>query len=376
MAGSHKTEITPPRWLLAELTYACPLQCPYCANPLEYEKYKNELSTEEWIRVLTEARKMGAVQLGFSGGEPLVRKDLPELIQEAHKLGYYTNLITSGYNLTEKKIISLKEAGLDHIQISIQASSEDLNNYIAGTESFQEKKEVAKLVKKQGYPMVLCVVIHRLNIHQMEDILEMAIELGADYVELANTQYNGWALLNRDMLLPTREQFEKAEAIAHRYQEQLLGKMKIYYVVPDYYEGRPKACMNGWGTTFLTITPDGQALPCHSARELPGLDCPSIRDMSVREAWEESDAFNKFRGLEWMKEPCRSCPDKEKDFGGCRCQAYLMTGDVNSTDPACDKSPHHKNILQAIEEAGHFSSGESPEKPLVFRNSKNSKQYL
>lgn len=376
MAGSHRTEITPPRWLLAELTYACPLQCPYCANPLEYEKYKNELSTEEWIRVLTEARKMGAVQLGFSGGEPLVRNDLSILIEKARELGYYTNLITSGYNLTEEKIVSLKEAGLDHIQISIQASSEDLNNYIAGTESFKEKKEVARLIKKQGYPMVLCVVIHRLNIHQMEDILEMAIELGADYIELANTQYNGWALLNRDMLLPTREQFEKAEAIAHRYQEKLRGKMKIYYVVPDYYEGRPKACMNGWGTTFLTITPDGQALPCHSARELPNLNCPSIREMSVQEAWEESDAFNKFRGLEWMKEPCRSCPDKEKDFGGCRCQAYLMSGDAANTDPACDKSPKHNNILQAIEEAGRFSSGESPEKPLVFRNSKNSKEYL
>ena len=376
MVGLHKTEITPPRWLLAELTYACPLQCPYCANPLEYEKYKNELSTEEWVRVLTEARKMGAVQLGFSGGEPLVRKDLPILVEKARELGYYTNLITSGYNLTEEKIISLKEAGLDHIQISIQASSEELNDYIAGTESFQEKKEVARLIKKQGYPMVLCVVIHRLNIHQMEDILEMAIELGADYVELANTQYNGWALLNRDMLLPTRAQFEEAEAIAHRYQEKLRGKMKIYYVVPDYYEGRPKACMNGWGTTFLTITPDGQALPCHSARELPNLDCPSIREMSVREAWEESDAFNKFRGLEWMKEPCRSCPDKEKDFGGCRCQAYLMSGDATNTDPACDKSPQHQNILQAIEEAGRYTSGDTAAKPLIFRNSKNSKQYL
>ncbi len=376
MAGSHKANITPPRWLLAELTYACPLQCPYCANPLEYEKYKNELSTEEWIRVLTEARQMGAVQLGFSGGEPLVRKDLPILVKEARKLGYYTNLITSGYNLTEEKIISLKEAGLDHIQVSIQASSEDLNDYIAGAKTFQEKKEVARLVKSQGYPMVLCVVMHRLNIHQMEEILEMAIELEADYLELANTQYNGWALLNRDMLLPTREQFEEAEAIAHRYQDKMRGKMKIYYVVPDYYEGRPKACMNGWGTTFLTITPDGQALPCHSARELPGLNCPSIKEMSVREAWEESEAFNKFRGLEWMKEPCRSCPDKEKDFGGCRCQAYLLSGEATNADPACNKSPKHGKILQAIEEAGRISSGEKSENPLIFRNSKNSKHYL
>lgn len=374
MAGSEKIEITPPRWLLAELTYACPLQCPYCSNPLDYMQYKNELNTEEWLRVLREAREMGAVQLGFSGGEPLVRQDLPVLIKEARKLGYYTNLITSGYRLTEEKIIELKEAGLDHIQISIQSSSEELNNKLAGTRTFHEKKKIAHLIKKQGYPMVLCVVIHRQNIHQMEDILEMAIELEADYLELANAQYNGWALINRDMLLPTKEQFDEAEAIAHRYQEKMKGKMKIYYVVPDYYEGRPKACMNGWGTTFLTITPDGQALPCHSARELPGLDCPSIKDMSVREAWEESDAFNRFRGLEWMKEPCRSCPEKKNDFGGCRCQAYLVTGDMTNTDPACNLSPDHQKILNAIEDAGTISSGAAPEKPLVFRNSNNSRK--
>ncbi|NOR79542.1 MAG: pyrroloquinoline quinone biosynthesis protein PqqE, partial [Methyloprofundus sp.] len=338
MAGFNKTNITPPRWLLAELTYKCPLQCPYCSNPLDYAKHSDEINTEDWKRVLSEARKMGAVQLGFSGGEPLTRQDLPELVQHARKLGYYTNLITSGYGLTEEKIIQLKEAGLDHIQVSIQASSKDLNDHLAGTKSFEHKQEVAHLVKKHGYPMVLCVVIHRENIHQMAEILAMAEELGADYLELANTQYYGWAHANRDLLLPTQEQFEQAEEIAQAFKEKVAGKMKIYYVVPDFYEDRPKACMNGWGTTFLTIAPDGVALPCHSARELPGLDCPNVNDYSIPEIWHDSKAFNFFRGNEWMQEPCKSCDEKDKDFGGCRCQAYILTGDMYKTDPVCSKS--------------------------------------
>ena len=372
MAGLIKTKPTPPRWLLAELTYACPLQCPYCSNPIDYANYKTELDTEDWLRVLTQARKMGAVQLGFSGGEPLTRKDLPELVKHARELGYYSNLITSGYGLTEEKIIQLKEAGLDHVQVSIQASSQELNDHIAGTASFTHKKEVAHLVKKHGYPMVLCVVIHRENIHQMPEILAMAEELGADYLELANTQYYGWAHINRDLLLPTQAQFEKAEAIAQAFKERVAGKMKIYYVVPDFYEDRPKACMNGWGTTFLTIAPDGVALPCHSARELPGLECPNVKDYSIEEIWNESKAFSYFRGIEWMKEPCSSCDEKEKDFGGCHCQAYLLTGDMHNADPVCSKSPHHKVILDAIDSAAK-SALSANEKPLTFRNSKNSK---
>ena len=372
MAGSIKTKPTPPRWLLAELTYSCPLQCPYCSNPIDYTHYQAELSTEDWLRVLTQARKMGAVQLGFSGGEPLTRKDLPELVKHARDLGYYSNLITSGYGLTEEKIITLKEAGLDHIQVSIQASSQELNDHIAGTASFTHKKEVAHLVKKHGYPMVLCVVIHRENIHQMPEILAMAEELGADYLELANTQYYGWAHINRNLLLPTQAQFEKAEAIAQAFKEKVAGKMKIYYVVPDFYEDRPKACMNGWGTTFLTIAPDGVALPCHSARELPGLECPNVKDYSIEEIWNESKAFSYFRGIEWMKEPCSSCDEKEKDFGGCHCQAYLLTGDMHNADPVCSKSPHHGVIQDAIDAAAQ-SALSTNEKPLVFRNSKNSK---
>ncbi len=372
MAGYTKTNITPPRWLLAELTYACPLQCPYCANPIDYAKHDSEISTEDWKRVLTQARKMGAVQLGLSGGEPLVRKDLTELVKHARDLGYYTNLITSGYGLTEEKIIELKDAGLDHIQVSIQASSQELNDHIAGTTSFEHKKQVAHLVKKHGYPMVLCVVIHRENIHQMADILAMAEALGADYLELANTQYYGWAHANRDYLLPTKEQFEEAEKIAQAFKETVAGKMKIYYVVPDFYEDRPKACMNGWGTTFLTIAPDGVALPCHSARELPNLDCPNVKDYSISDIWTDSKAFNFFRGDDWMQEPCRSCDEKEKDKGGCRCQAYLLAGDMYATDPVCSKSPNHHVIDEAIAAARSHAIAEN-EKPLVFRNSRNSK---
>lgn len=374
MAGSNNLKITPPRWLLAELTYKCPLQCPYCSNPLDYTKHSNEISTEDWKRILTQARKMGAVQLGFSGGEPLTRQDLPELVQHARQLGYYSNLITSGYGLTEEKIIQLKEAGLDHIQVSIQASSKELNDHIAGTESYETKKEVARLVKKHGYPMVLCVVIHRENIHQMPAILAMAEELGADYVELANTQYYGWAHKNRDLLMPTKEQFEEAEAIAQAFKEKVADKMKIYYVIPDFHEDRPKACMNGWGTTFLTIAPDGVALPCHSARELPGLDCPNVTEHSIEEIWNESKAFNFFRGTEWMKEPCRSCDEKDKDFGGCRCQAYILTGDMNNTDPVCSKSPDRHVIEEALDSARKSALSDN-EQPLIFRNSKNSKKY-
>lgn len=312
------------------------------------------------------------MQLGLSGGEPLTRKDLTEIVKHARDLGYYSNLITSGYGLTEEKIIQLKEAGLDHIQVSIQASTQELNDHLAGTTSFETKKQVANLVKKHGYPMVLCVVIHRENIHQMADILAMAEALGADYLELANTQYYGWAHANRDLLLPTKEQFEAAEKIAQAFKETVAGKMKIYYVVPDFYEDRPKACMNGWGTTFLTIAPDGVALPCHSARDLPGLDCPNVNEYSIEEIWNDSKAFNFFRGDDWMQEPCRSCDEKEKDKGGCRCQAFLLAGDMYATDPVCSKSPNHHVIDEAIASARNAALAEH-EKPLIFRNSKNSK---
>lgn len=369
MAGSPKIETTPPRWLLAELTYACPLQCPYCSNPVDYPRFNNELNTDQWLQVLSEAREMGAVQLGLSGGEPLVRQDLTDIVRYGRELGYYSNLITSGHGLNEQRIVELKEAGLDHIQISFQASSVELNDYLAGTTAFQQKKDMARLVKQYGYPMVLCVVIHRQNIHQMRDILELAIELEADYLEIANTQYYGWAFRNREQLLPTRQQFVDAENIANEYKEKLQDTMKIYYVVPDYYEDRPKACMNGWGTTFLTIAPDGTALPCHAAAQLPELQLPNVRETGISDIWTQSEAFNWFRGDQWMKEPCRTCPEKTKDFGGCRCQAYLLTGDMYATDPVCSKSPDHA-ILETIADSTEQIRN-SATKPLIFRNPKN-----
>ena len=373
MTTSGSFSVPKPLWLLAELTYRCPLQCPYCSNPLDIARYSNELSTAEWIRVFREARALGAVQLGLSGGEALVRKDLEALIAEAHDLGFYTNLLTSGIGLDETRIRAFKEAGLDHIQVSFQASSAELNDFIAGRDSFQQKLEVARLVKQYGYPMVLCFVLHRHNTDYVEQILEMAHALRADYVELATTQYYGWALLNRDHLLPTREQVERAEAVAHRYQETLKGKMRTLYVVPDYYEDRPKACMKGWGSLFLTIAPDGTALPCHAAGGLPGLEFPKVRERSLDWIWHQSPDFNRFRGFGWMKEPCRACPEKEKDFGGCRCQAYLLTGDPANADPVCAKSPHHGVVTSKVTAIGRMPP--TPESPLIFRNFRNSKRH-
>jgi len=365
-----------PLWLLAELTYRCPLQCPYCSNPVEMAKYKNELTTEDWIRVMQQARKMGATQLGFSGGEPLVRKDLEDLIKEARRLGYYTNLITSGVGMDEARIVAFKEAGLDHIQISFQASNEELNNYIGGSKSFQHKYEMARLVKKYEYPMVLNIVLHRKNVHQIKDILDMTIDLNADYVELASTQYYGWSRINIDQLLPTKEQLENAELVAREYQEKMKDKMKIIYVIPDYFENRPKKCMNGWGNIFLTIAPDGSALPCHAAGQLPGLEFPNVRDHGIEWIWDESPDFNKFRGTSWMKEPCKSCDEKHKDLGGCRCQAYMLTGDATNADPVCDKSPHHEALHNDVKRIDKLSGNKDFEsKPLIFRNMKNSKNF-
>lgn len=363
MDGSRYPEIPPPLWLLAELTYACPLQCPYCSNPVSYTRHRDELTTADWLRVLQEARALGAVQLGFSGGEPLLRRDLEELVSEARRLGFYSNLITSGVNLDATRIQRLREAGLDHIQLSFQAATRELNDFMAATTAFEHKKAMARAIKASGYPMVLCFVLYRDNISQVPQMLALAEELAADYVELANTQYHGWALRNRDRLLPSAEQLRDAEQQVNAYRQQRQQRqMKIYYVVPDYFDGRPKACVNGWGSTFLTVAPDGAVLPCHSARDLPGLQPPNTRQDSLAHIWRNSELFNRFRGLDWMPEPCRSCPEKHQDFGGCRCQAYLLTGDSHATDPACSKSPHHQIIETAISQAGES------DQPFVFRN--------
>lgn len=353
-----------PMWLVLELTYRCPLKCVWCNNPLDFDQYADkELSTEEWKRVLREGRKLGALQLGFSGGEPMLRDDLEELVAEANTLGYYTNLITSGIGLSPARLHALKQAGLKQIQLSIQSAERSLTNRLVGTRAHDIKIDVAKRIKAEGFPMVLNVPIVRQNIDQIEEILAMAEDIGVDYLELANIQYYNWALLNRDELLPTREQLERAEAAIVRARERLGGKMTIYFVIPDYFETRPKACMNGWGTIHLTIAPDGAALPCQEVRVIEGLEFPTVREHSLQWLWEESPLFKKFRGDQWMPEPCRSCDEKDKDFGGCRCQAFLLTGDAANTDPACAKSPYHHIIEMAVSR----SSQPREPKPLIPR---------
>jgi len=369
----RETKVTSPLWLNAEITFRCPLHCVYCYNPVDYARSGPELTTDEWLRVLRQARELGAVQLGISGGEPLMRDDVEVMIAEAHRLGYYSNLLTSGVGLTEKRIAAFKEGGLDQIQLSFQDSTRELNDFLSSTRTFELKSKVAKLIKQYEYPMVLNVVLHRLNIDHIQAILDMAEAMGAEHVELANTQYYAWALLNRDQLLPSSEQLRRAEEITNQFRARVGNKMKLYFVVPDYYANRPKACMNGWGSVFLNVAADGLALPCHEARMLPGLTFPNVRDHDVRWIWYESPGFNAYRGDSWMKEPCRSCPDKVKDFGGCRCQAYMLTGDATNTDPVCDLSPNHRLITDVVARA-QTAGAQVKVQPIVFRDDKNSRR--
>jgi pyrroloquinoline quinone biosynthesis protein E len=377
VAAAHPTP-GPPLWLLLELTYRCPLHCAFCYNPTDFARSGPELATDDWLRVLREARALGSVQLGLSGGEPLARDDLEVIVAEAHRLGFYINLITSGVGLNETRIRALKAAGLDHIQLSFQDSSRQMNDFLSSTRTFDLKSKVAALIKQYDFPMVLNVVLHRLNIDHVEEILGMADRMGAEYVELANTQFYGWAWHNREQLMPSRSQVERAEEATRRFRERAGRPMRIFFVVPDYFERRPKACMNGLGSIFLTVTPDGTALPCHAARMLPGLEFPNVQSASMREVWFESSGFNHFRGDQWMKEPCRSCPEKTRDFGGCRCQAYLLTGDAANADPVCDLSPHHGLVTAVVNRADHAELSDHAErqrpeeKPLVFRSPANS----
>ncbi len=358
----------PPLWLLAELTYQCPLHCVFCYNPTQHARIKDELTTAQWVDVMRQARKLGAAQLGFSGGEPLVRDDLEELVQEAHALGYYTNLITSGVGLNEARAQRLKDAGLDHIQLSFQDSTRELNDFLSHTKTFELKQKVARLIKAHDWPMVMNCVLHRHNLPHVDQIIEMALALDAEYLELANTQYYGWAWVNRDHLMPTHEQLIEAEAVVNRYRDKIGKRCKLLFVVPDYFEERPKACMNGWGSVFLSVAPDGVAMPCHNARDLPGLKLPNVRDMALADIWQKSQAFNAFRGEDWMQPPCRTCDERHKDFGGCHCQAFLITGDATQADPVCSKSPHHDQVVQLVKRAPaqrHI--------PIVFRSDAESR---
>lgn len=374
MVNGKEVTVGPPLWLLAEVTYACPLHCVFCYNPVDYTQHGPELTTQEWIKVLRDARAAGSVQCGFSGGEPLVRDDLEELVAEAHKLGFYTNLLTSGIGFTAERAKALKASGLDHVQLSFQDSTRELNDFLSHTKTFALKQKAAQLIQENGWPMVLNCVIHRLNIDYIDKIIELAVDLGAEYLELANSQYYSWAQLNRDGLMPSREQLQRAERVTNEYREKLGDKLRIFFVVPDYYETRPKKCMNGWGNIFLTITPDGSALPCHTAKMIKHLEFPNVKNMSVKDIWYESDAFNTYRGDAWMKEPCRSCDEKEKDLGGCRCQALMLTGDAANADPVCDKSEHHQVVLDAVSYAQIPDTKRVEVKPLVFRDPINSRK--
>lgn len=352
-----------PVGLLAELTHRCPLQCPYCSNPLELERNNAELTTAEWQHVLRQAGEMGVLQLHLSGGEPTARKDLEDIVKTAAEAGLYSNLITAGVLLTRERLGKLAEAGLDHVQLSIQdvdpENADRIAQYKGGS---AKKREVARWVKELGLPLTLNAPIHRQNIEHLPQIIDYAVELGAGRLEVAHIQYYAWALKNRASLMPTRDQFMKTVDIVEAAKERLKGILVFDFVVPDYYASRPKPCMGGWGRGIVNITPSGRVLPCHAAESLPGLEFDNVRDKPLSDIWLNGQAFQKYRGTEWMKEPCRSCSRREVDFGGCRCQAFAMTGDATNTDPACSLSPRHADFAALAE-----AESKQPPPPFIYR---------
>ncbi len=340
-----------PVAVLLELTHRCPLQCPYCSNPIELDRGSTELTTEEWKKVLTELAEIGVLQVHFSGGEPTARRDLVELVRHAAGLGLYTNLITSGVQLDQARLAALAAAGLDHVQLSFQDVDDAPGDAIAAYDGAQAKKRaVAALVVAQGLPLTANLVVHRRNLARLAAMIEMAAGLGAARIEVAHAQYYGWALANRAALLPSRAQLEDADQVVGAARARLKGQVVIDYVTPDYYARRPKACMSGWGRRFINITPEGKALPCHAAETIPDIAFPSVTSASLETIWQRSDAFMRFRGTAWMPEPCRSCDQREIDWGGCRCQALALTGDVTRTDPVCTLAPDHALIEAALAE--------------------------
>ena len=351
----HTEKPEGPLGLLAELTYRCPLACAYCSNPIEIAAYRDELSTADWQRVVTEAAELGALQCHLSGGEPLLRRDLAEIVATARDQGLYTNLVTSALGFTAARAAELHDAGLDHVQVSLQADEPTLSDRIAGTPSFDRKIAAARTVRELGWPLTLNVVLHRQNIDRVDQVLAAAEDLCADRIELANTQYYGWAWRNRTALLPSREQLAAAEVTVRAAKERLRGQMEIIYVVPDYYATYPKPCMGGWGARQLVVVPTGDAMPCLAAHELP-LPRANVREAPLRWIWEDSPMFSAFRGTDWMQDPCRSCSRREVDLGGCRCQAFALTGDATRTDPVCHLSPDHGLVESAVEAANDGSS--------------------
>jgi PqqA peptide cyclase len=358
-----------PLLLIAELSYKCPLHCPYCSNPLAIgdAKYNDELSTEDWSRVFHEASELGVLQLALTGGEPLVRKDAEELTRASTDAGLYSTLVTAGTPFTRKRAEALREAGLDHVQISIQDSDPISSDRIAGTKSFTKKIEAAHLARELGFPLTINVVLHRQNLDRIEQIIQLAEELDARRVELANSQYQGWAAINRTALMPTRAQLEHGEAVVAEARERIGPKMEILWVLPDYYEEYPKPCMGGWGRDAVLVAPNGDVLPCQAASTIPGMEFDNVRDKPLAEIWFESEAFNRFRGTDWMPEPCRSCPldRQEVDFGGCRCQALALVGDASAVDPVCKFSPHHSIVVEAREAAQQIAV--NGDRELIYR---------
>lgn len=357
-----------PYTLVAELTYKCPLKCLYCSNPVNFHEMQNELSTEQWCKAISEAADLGVVQLHFTGGEPVVRKDLPDLIRHARSRDLYTNLITGGTLLDEQKLRLYRECGLDHIQLSVQDTDRRTAELVAGVRSYDKKLEIARLIKRMGFPLTLNVCLHRLNIDHVPQLILQAAELGAQRLELANTAYYGWALENRSALMPTRAQFDDLEPLVRDARARYQGTMEIISTKVDYYSDYPKPCMGGWANTYMVIIPTGEVLPCHAAHVIPGLHFDSVRDMPLTTVWEQSQGLNAFRGYDWMQEPCRSCPMKTMDFGGCRCQAYLLTKDAAATDPVCSLSPRHDIIGEAILEA------ERGDGRFTYRDPRNSER--
>jgi PqqA peptide cyclase len=345
-----------PSSLIAELSYQCPLHCPYCSNPLEIggEAYRDELETGHWLRVFEEAARLGVLQLALTGGEPMLRRDLVDLCAGARDAGLYSSLITAGTLFTPERAQALKSAGLDHVQISIQSPDPDENDRIAGNRSFAKKLAAARTAKALDFPLTINCVLHRQNLDRVEALLELALELGAQRVELANTQYYGWAVPNQRALMPTLDQLRRAEEAVQRFRERVGPKVSVLWVLPDFYEELPKACMGGWGSTAMVIAPNGEVMPCQAASTIPGLEFANVRDHPLQWIWNDSDAFTRFRGTDWMQEPCRTCPlgRQQEDRGGCRCQALRLTGDAAATDPVCRFSPHHHHVVEARESAG------------------------
>jgi len=353
------TAIAKPLALIAELTHRCPLHCVYCSNPLELQNRANELTTETWSRVFKEAAELGVMQADLTGGEPLARTDILELVRAARTAGLYVSLITSGMPLDETRLAKLIDAGLDHLQLSFQAAREETANEISGTKAHAQKLRVLDWLKQVRVAVTLNFVIHRSNIDQIEQMLALAESSSATRVEFANVQYYGWAFANRERLLPTRAQLDRSIETLKSAQDRLRGKIRIEYVVPDYYAKFPKPCMGGWGRKLMLITPTGEALPCHAAQIIPGLHFENVRNRSLQEIWETSEAFQKFRGEDWMQQPCKTCDRREQDFGGCRCQALLLAGDASATDPVCSLAPTRAKvdaILQAANTPSHPAS--------------------